>query len=78
MGNPFQGYQYGQKPGHKYRKLCGWKLRYLIVGVITLAGFVLAVFGAGVAVGRLVEKIERLDRRKEDEEHKNTSKNDRR
>ena len=44
---------------------------------ITLAGFILAVFGTGVAVGKLVEKIERLDRRKEDEEHRNTSKNDR-
>ena len=44
---------------------------------ITLAGFILAVFGTGVAVGKIVDKIERLDRRKEDEEHKNTSKNDR-
>ena len=40
--------------------------------------FVLAVFGTGVAVGRIVEKIERLERKKEDEEHRNTSKNDRR
>lgn len=44
---------------------------------ITLAGFILAVFGTGVAVGKIVEKIERLERRREDEEHKNTSKNDR-
>ena len=44
---------------------------------ITLAGFILAVFGTGVAVGRIVEKIDRLERKKEDEEHKNTSKNDR-
>ena len=44
---------------------------------ITLAGFILAVFGAGVAVGRIVEEIERLDRRREDEAHKNTGKNDR-
>ena len=44
----------------------------------TLAGFMLAVFGTGVAVGRIVEKIERLERKKEDEEHINTSKNDRR
>ena len=44
---------------------------------ITLAGFVLAVFGTGVAVGKIVEKIERLDRKSEDEEHISTSKNDR-
>ena len=49
-------------------------LRYFV----TLAGFILAVFGTGVAVGKIVEKIERLERKKEDEEHKNTSKNDRR
>ena len=35
-------------------------------------------YKAGVAVGKLVEKIERLARKKEDEEHNNTSKNDRR
>ena len=29
---------------------------------IILAGFILAVFGTGVEVGRIVEKIERLDR----------------
>lgn len=39
----------------------------MIMEYITLAGFMLAVFGAGVAVGRIVEKIERLDRKKEDE-----------
>ena len=50
----------------------------MMMDYITLAGFILAVFGAGVAVGRIVEKIERLDRKKDDEEHKNTSKNDRR
>ena len=44
---------------------------------ITLAGFVLAVFGTGVAVGKIVEKIERLDHKREDEEHISTSKNDR-
>ena len=49
----------------------------MMMEYITLAGFILAVFGSGVAVGRIVEKIERLDRKKEDEEHKNTSKNDR-
>ena len=49
----------------------------MMMEYITLAGFILAVFGTGVAVGKIVEKIERLERRKEDEEHKNTSKNDR-
>ena len=49
----------------------------MMMDYITLAGFILAVFGTGVAVGKLVEKIEILDRRKEDEEHRNTSKNDR-
>ena len=37
----------------------------MMMDYITLAGFILAVFGTGVAVGRIVEKIERLDRRKE-------------
>ena len=50
----------------------------MMMEYITLAGFILAVFGTGVAVGKLVEKIERLERRREDEEHKNASKNDRR
>ena len=50
----------------------------MMMEYITLAGFILAVFGTGVAVGKIVEKIERLERKKEDEEHKNTSKNDRR
>ena len=49
----------------------------MMTDYITLAGFILAVFGTGVAVGRIVEKIERLDCRKEDEGHKNTGKNDR-
>ena len=39
--------------------------------------FVLVVFGTGVAVGKIVEKIERLDRKREDEEHISTSKNNR-
>jgi len=50
----------------------------MMMEYITLAGFVLAVFGTGVAVGKIVEKIERLDRRKEAEEHDDTNKNDRR
>lgn len=44
----------------------------------TIAGFVLAVFCAGVAVGKIVEKVERYLRKKEDEEDKRTYKNDRR
>ena len=49
----------------------------MMMDYITLAGFILAVFGTGVAVGKIVEKSERLERKKEDEEHNNTSKNDR-
>lgn len=43
----------------------------------SIAGFIFAVFLFGVAVGKLVEKINRLDRNAEDQEHKN-AKNDRR
>lgn len=39
----------------------------MMMEYITFAGFILAVFEAGVAVGRIVEKIERLDRTKENE-----------
>ena len=49
----------------------------MMMEYITLAGFVLAVFGTGVAVGKIVEKIERLDRKRENEEHISTSKNNR-
>ena len=49
----------------------------MMMEYITLAGFVLAVFGTGGAVGKIVEKIERLDRKREDEEHISTSKNNR-
>lgn len=45
---------------------------------MTLAGFVLAIFVFGVAVGKLVDKIERLDRWKDSEEHNDTHKNNRR
>jgi len=45
---------------------------------ITIAGFILAIFVAGVAVGKLVEKVERHIRKEEDEEHRNTQKNNRR
>ena len=37
----------------------------------------IAVFGFGVAVGRLAEKFERLYRNYEDKENKSTRKNDR-
>ena len=37
---------------------------YPKINLDTFAGFILAVFGSGVAVGRIVEKIERLDRKK--------------
>lgn len=50
----------------------------MMMEYITLAGFVLAIFGTGVAVGKIVEKINRLDRSINDAEHKYTSKNDRR
>lgn len=45
---------------------------------ISLPGLILAVFVFGVAVGKLVEKIERLSRKKEDEDSINANKNDRR
>ena len=45
---------------------------------ITLAGFVLAIFVFGVAVGKLVDKVERFDRWKDSEEHNDTHKNNRR
>ena len=44
---------------------------------IALGGFVLSVFVSGVSVGKLVEKIERLSREKEDGEYR-AHKNDRR
>ena len=50
----------------------------MMMDYITLAACILAVSGAGIAVGLIVEKIERLDRKREDEEHKDTSKNNRR
>ena len=49
-----------------------------LMEMIALIGFGLAIFSAGVAVGKTVEKINRLDHRIENKEHKNTSKNDRR
>ena len=50
-----------------------------IIGLVSLvATLVGAAFGAGVAVGRQKEKIERLTRRLEDQEHIDKHKNDRR
>lgn len=48
----------------------------MMMDCITIAGLLLAVFVAGVAVGKLVEKIERFIRSKEDEDmmiHKKTT-----
>jgi len=47
--------------------------------MMTFVGTMLAVFGAGVAVGKLTERIERLLRKSENEEHNvHNNKNDRR
>lgn len=50
----------------------------MMMEYISLVGFILTIFIAGIAVGKLVEKIERFLCRKEDEEHNDTNKNDRR
>jgi len=50
----------------------------MMMEYITIAGFILAIFVAGVAVGKLIEKIERYIREKENEEHISKHKNDRR
>lgn len=50
----------------------------MMMEYISLVGFILTIFIAGIAVGKLVEKIERFLCRKEGEEHNNTNKNDRR
>ncbi len=50
-----------------------------IIALISLVATIVgAAFGAGVAVGKQSEKIERLDRKLEDQEHRNAHKNDRR
>ena len=49
----------------------------MMMEYITLAGFILAIFVAGVAVGKLVEKIERFIDKKENEERINAQKNNR-
>lgn len=50
----------------------------MVIDVISIVGFILAVFGAGITVGKLVEKIERFLDEKEDVKHDYKSKNDRR
>ncbi len=45
---------------------------------ISIVGFLLAVFVAGVAVGKLIEKVERFIRKNEAEEDIVTHKNNRR
>jgi hypothetical protein len=50
----------------------------MMMEYISLVGFILTVFIAGIAVGKFVEKIERFLCRKEAEEHDDTNKNDRR
>ena len=42
--------------------------------IITVVGFFLAAFFAGVSVGRFAEKIERFICKSEDEEHNDTKK----
>ena len=49
----------------------------MMMEYITLAGFILAVFVSGIAIGRLVEKIERSIRLHEDKEHNSKRKNNR-
>ena len=50
-----------------------------IIGLVSfVATLVGAAFGAGVAVGKQKEKIERLTQKLEDEDYKATHKNDRR
>ena len=49
----------------------------MMMDYIALAGFIMSVFVAGIAVGKLVEKIERLSREHEDEDHRSIHKNDR-
>ncbi len=50
----------------------------MMTDYISLAGFILAVFVAGIGVGRFAEKMERLTREMEDKEHRDAHKNDRR
>ena len=50
----------------------------MMLDYISLAGFILSVFVAGIALGRFAEKVDRLIKKLEGEEHKDAHKNDRR
>lgn len=50
----------------------------MMMECITIAGFILAIFMAGITVGKLVEKVERHISEKENKEHRSKRKNDRR
>lgn len=50
----------------------------MIMECIALAGFMLAVFVAGIAVGRLIEKIVGFIEKNDDQEHIEAQKNNRR
>ena len=50
----------------------------MMMDYISLAGFILSVLVAGIALGRFAEKVDRLIRKLEEEEHKDAYKNDRR
>ena len=63
----------------KQRGCCGKEGETdMMMDYVTLAGFALSVFVAGVAVGKFEEKVERLIRDLENEEHRSEHKNDRR
>lgn len=51
---------------------------WMILDCIALAGFTLAVFAAGISVGKFIEKVERLLQKTENEQDRSTHKNDRR
>lgn len=51
---------------------------FMTMEYITIVGFALTVFVAGVAVGKFVERIERFIHKNDDEEHKKAHKNNRR
>ena len=50
----------------------------MMMDYISLAGFILSVFVVGISFGKFAEKIDRLIRKLEEEEHKDAHKNDRR
>ena len=50
----------------------------MTMDILQITGVILAIFLFGVTVGKLVEKVERYISKKEDGEHIDTNKNDRR